>query len=265
MTLMFPVQRLELHEAWSSAEHARTQAELYPNTRAGSISVGGGVAVFCGRKSPLSEVHGLGMSRPVTSTDLDMMERFYHEHEIGVRVRLCPFADVSLRRLLDERGYTARESMNVYMRTIETVEERPASLPGFEVGTATPEQARLWFESQNAGGDWAEPDGITFMVIRSALKAGTRLFLVWHEGQLVSGGALEMHAGVASLMAADTLPAFRQRGLHGLLVQARLTAARQAGCDMAVVHTSPGAPSEGNVRRAGFELAYTVQTMVSPR
>jgi GNAT superfamily N-acetyltransferase len=264
MTRTFPAHRIELHEAWSSAEHARTQAQLYPASCAGSIPVGGGVAVFCGKKSPLSEVYGLGISRPVTPAELDEIERFYRRHEMGVCVRLCPLADASLQRLLEERGYTAGDAMNVYARSVEAVDEKSPSLPGIEAGIATPEQARRWYESQNAAGDWAEPDGVTFMVIRSALKAGTQLFLAWHEGQPVSGGALEIHDGVASLMAADTLPAFRQRGLHSLLVNARLAAAREAGCDMAVVHTSLGAPSEGNVQRAGFELAYTVQTMVSP-
>jgi len=267
MTLFFPdhslAQRLEFHEAWSSAEHARIQTQLHPETCASFISIPGGAAVFCGKRSPLSAVYGLGMSGPVTSGELDRIEFFYRERGTATRVRLCRFADASVQPLLDERGYTVQDSMNVYLRTLDPMEERPMSLSGITVGIATPKQARIWFERQNAGGDWAEPDGITFMVIRSALKAGTHLFLAWYEGQPVAGGAVEIHEGIASLMAADTLPAFRQRGLHSLLVRARLAAAREAGCKIAVVQTSPGAPSEGNVRRAGFQSAYTVQTIVS--
>ncbi|HUV89752.1 MAG TPA: hypothetical protein VMY80_08870 [Anaerolineae bacterium] len=34
-------------------------------------------------------------------------------------------------------------------------------------------------------------------------------------------------------------------------------AAREQGCDLALVLTSPGSDSQRNVERAGFRLAYT--------
>ena len=86
----------------------------------------------------------------------------------------------------------------------------------------------------------------------------------WIDGQPAGGGALEIHDGVAALMAADTLPAYRKRGLHTLLLHARLAAATAAGCDLALVHTAPGSASQNNVLRAGFQLAYTALTLVSP-
>jgi hypothetical protein len=46
------------------------------------------------------------------------------------------------------------------------------------------------------------------------------------------------------------------------LLQARLAAARRAGCDLAVVGTSPGSDSQRNIERAGFTLAYTKVIMV---
>jgi GNAT superfamily N-acetyltransferase len=64
-------------------------------------------------------------------------------------------------------------------------------------------------------------------------------------------------------MAADTLPAFRKRGLHTALLHARLAAAVAAGCDLALVHTTPGAVSQNNALRAGFQLVYTAIAMVS--
>ena len=128
---------------------------------------------------------------------------------------------------------------------------------------ATTDEAALWFKQAGAGGDWAEPDGLAFMQIRCALKSETALFLAWLMGRAVSGGALEVHNGVASLMAAQTLPAFRNQGIHTALLHARLMAAVKAGCDLAMVHTRPGAVSQRNVLRAGFQLAYTVDTMVN--
>ena len=84
------------------------------------------------------------------------------------------------------------------------------------------------------------------------------------DGQLVGGGGLEIHNGLAGLMAAGTLPAFRKRGVHTALLYARLAAATKAGCDLAMIHTRPGAESQRNVLRAGFQMVYTVTTMVPP-
>jgi hypothetical protein len=48
------------------------------------------------------------------------------------------------------------------------------------------------------------------------------------------------------------------------LLQARLAAARKAGCDLAVSMTGPGSDSQRNIERAGFRLAYTKASMVKP-
>ena len=265
--MLFPdltlAQRLEFHEAWSSGEHARIQAQLYPETGAASQPIAKGRVVFCGKKSPLSQVYGWGLAGPVLATDLCIIESFYQNRELRPRVRVCPFADPSLLHLLGKRGYTVQDFMNVYARQVGPLADQPPSIPGLSIQIATPDDARLWFERDGAGGDWAEPDGLAFMLIRCTLKAETRLFLALRDGQPVGGGALETHNGVAALMAAGTLPAFRNQGIHTALLRARLVAAVKAGCDLAMVHTRPGAASQRNVLRAGFQLVYTVDTMVS--
>jgi GNAT superfamily N-acetyltransferase len=152
--------------------------------------------------------------------------------------------------------------MNVYARHVDSLEDESPIDPDARIQVATPDEAELWFEETGASGDWAEPDGLAFMLIRCTLKPETRLFLAWRNGRPVGGGALEIHSGVAALMAAETLPAFRSQGIHTALLRARLVAAHKAGCDLAMVHTRPGAASQRNVLRAGFQLVYTVDTMV---
>ncbi len=259
--MLFPdlalARRLELHEARSSVEHARIQAQLYPETGAVAQPIAEGYAVFCGQKSPLSQAYGLGLAGPVPAADLDAVETFYHDRGLRARVRVCPLADPSLLRLLGERGYTVQDFMNVYVRQVGTLDDEPPPVTGVSIQLAGPDETRLWFEQSGAGGDWTEPDGLAFMTIRCTLKPNTRLFLAWRDGQPVSGGALEIHNGVAALMAAETLPAFRHQGLHTALLHARLAAAVEAGCDLAMVHTRPNAASQGNILRAGFQLVYT--------
>ena len=263
MVLSDLARRLEFHEAWSSGEHARVQAQLYPETGASTDPFAGGCAVYCGKRSPLSQAYGGGLSGPVPATDLDRVESFFRSREVTPRIRLCPLADPSLPQLLGKRAYIVQDRMNVYARRIDRLDDEPPALPALSIQIATPEEARLWFEQEGAGGDWAEPDGLTFMTIRCTLKADTRLFLALLDGQPVSAGALEIHAGVAALMAAGTLPAFRNQGIHTALLHARLAAAAKASCDLALVHTRPGAASQRNVMRAGFQIVYSVETMVS--
>jgi GNAT superfamily N-acetyltransferase len=267
--MLFPdfalTKRLELHESWSSAAHADTQAQIYPETGAVVEPLGAGCAVFCGKKSPLSGVYGWGLAGPLAEADLDRVETLYRSRGLPVRVRVCPLADSSSLRLLGERGYVVEDFMNVYARPIEPLGEAPRPVPGLTVRVATEEEARLWFAREGAGGDWAEPDGVAFMTIRCTRKANTRLFLARLDGEAVGAGALEVHEGVAGLMAAGTLPAFRNRGIHTALLHARLAAAAEDGCDVAMVHTRPGAVSQRNVLRAGFPLMYTVTTVLARR
>lgn len=259
--MIFPdlalAQRLERHDVWSNAEHARTQAQLYPETAAISQPVGDGIVVFCGERSPNSGLYGLGLLQPVSVTDLDAAEAFFHSRDVRMKMQVCPFADRSLSHLLGERGYTIQDYMNVYAWQAGTLNDESPSLPGLSIRTATTDETRVWFEQSGADGDWAQPDGIAFMTIRCTLKSDTHLFLAWLDGQPVSGGALEIHDGVAALIAGGTLPAFRNQGIHAALLRARLEAAMEAGCDLALVHSRPGTISQRNILRAGFQLMYT--------
>ena len=71
-----------------------------------------------------------------------------------------------------------------------------------------------------------------------------------------------IHGGVAEFGGASTRPAFRRRGVQTALLHARMDAAREAGCDLALVVTAPGEESQRNVERAGFRLAYTKVVVV---
>jgi GNAT superfamily N-acetyltransferase len=178
-----------------------------------------------------------------------------------MRVRLSPLADPEAVALLGARGYVVNDFMNVYARDLRSLGEAP-SAPRVEIRVATEVEARLWFTRNGAGGDWAEPDGVSFMTVRCTLKEGARLFVAWVGNEPAAAGALEVHEGVAALMAAATLPAYRGRGIHAALLHARLATAVAEGCDLAMVHTSPGTPSQKNVLRAGFGLMYTAPTVV---
>jgi len=49
------------------------------------------------------------------------------------------------------------------------------------------------------------------------------------------------------------------------LLRARLEDAARAGNDVAMTLTAPGSPSQRNIERAGFRLAYTRALLSLPR
>jgi GNAT superfamily N-acetyltransferase len=229
------------------------------------LAVAGGYAIYCGQRSPLSRAYGLGMAAPVDAGDLHAVEAFYDARGLPARVRLCPLADPSLVQALASRGYSAEGFMAVHIRSVGAPAHCQSEEPGFRITAATPDQAAEWFQLSEAGGDWAEPDGIAFMLVRCIHKPGSHLYLAWRDGVPVAGGGLELHDGMAALIADATLPAYRRQGAQTALLHARLSAARKAGCDLAMVHTRPGAASQRNVLRAGFAVAYTTVDVIAPR
>jgi GNAT superfamily N-acetyltransferase len=91
---------------------------------------------------------------------------------------------------------------------------------------------------------------------------GFARFLAWRGNEVAGGGGLRIWNGVAQLSGAATLPAHRRRGVQSALLRHRLAIAARAGCDLAVVTTSPGSKSQANVQRQGFALLYARAVMV---
>jgi hypothetical protein len=60
------------------------------------------------------------------------------------------------------------------------------------------------------------------------------------------------------------LPVFRRRGVQTALLRRRLADAYEAGCELALLTTSPGSKSQENGHRQGFELLYSRALLVRP-
>ncbi len=203
------------------------------------------------------------MSGPAVPEDLDALEAFYSLRGCEACVCVCPHADASLVRLLGERGYALRAFMNVYARPVGDAIARGDALPGWTSGPlrsmrhGSGSAARVWR-------DWARPDGAEFMAIRTVLKPGARLYLAWKDGLPVGGGALEIHEGVAALMAAMTLPAYRHLGIHAALMHARPLPLLKPAATLQWPTRDPARCHRGNVLRNDFRLQYTTAELVRP-
>jgi GNAT superfamily N-acetyltransferase len=257
-------RRLETAQAWRSVKYAQAIQVLRPHAVSATEPVAGGYAIFTGPAFPVNRATGLGMHGPVTHADLEVLQRFYRSRGTVPRVDLCPLADPSLPELLSEAGYQLERFYSVLLRPLGEDAGPLPTTPGLRVDVARPEERDLWLHTvaQGFSGEQVPPQETLALLAPNFHSATAIAFLAWLDDWPAGGGAMVTHDGVAELCSASTRSAFRRRGVQTALLQVRLAAAREAGCDLAMVLTSPGSASQRNVERAGFGLAYTKAVMI---
>lgn len=251
-------RRLELAEAEQLA-HAGAPG------RAGALAAAGGLAVSKGPRSPSSAAFGLGLAGPVSPGDLDRVEA--HLGALGgqVRIELCAHADPSLGAELGRRGYRVER----FLLALSLAPARPPAVAGgrargLEVREIRPAEERAFAEAFALAhfGAAPAPDDAAEDLLAVPRAAGSACFAAFDGGGLVAVAVVSEHDRVAVLSGAGVLPAWRGRGLHLALVQARLGWAARRGCDVAVSDVDPGGASQRTLERAGFRVAYPKAVMV---
>jgi GNAT superfamily N-acetyltransferase len=252
-------RRLEIASAWRGVKYARAVQILHPDLGASVEPVAGGYAIYTGPAFPVNRATGLGMDGAVRHLDLEQVEQFYRSRGAVPRVEVCPLADPSLLDLLRGNGYRLEQFSSVLVRTIPSDEASLTISPDVRVSIAGPEERDLWLHIVAEGFDGTDvPTQETLAILAPNFDAKTAIcFLARIDGEPAGGGAVILHEGVAELCSASTRLAFRQRGVQAGLLSTRMRVAREAGCDLSMVVTSPGTASQRNVERAGFRLAYT--------
>jgi hypothetical protein len=255
-------RRLERTEAHANAEFVEARARLYPDSGAQWIEVAGAYAMFDGVGSPLTQTFGLGVFQPLTPEELDVIENFFRARQSPVFHEVSPLADASVLALLNERGYRPIEFTSV-MRLPLQPDLRLAS-PASErlrVRLVADDEAdrEVWVQTAVEG--WSEfVEFSDYMLELSRIgvrRPGAPSFLAELNGRPIATGSLIIHAGVALLAGASTIPAGRKQGAQLALLEARLRYAVEQGCDLAMMCAAPGSASQRNAERQGFRIAYT--------
>jgi GNAT superfamily N-acetyltransferase len=236
------------------------------------IPVAGGVATFAEDGSPLNKVAGLGFGGIPDTDVLDEIERAFADRGAAVQVELTHLADPAIGALLTGRGYRLISFENVLGIALGDAPER-VTPAGVEVRRSVEDEFETWLDVVTEG--FAHPDiqGVPGHeefpreVIANAMRdfvsaAGVVRYVALRDGTIVGGASIAMAAGIAALNGAATVPAHRRRGVQTALVSARLADAEAAGCDLAVITTSPGSKSQQNAQRRGFDLLYTRAVLV---
>jgi len=95
----------------------------------------------------------------------------------------------------------------------------------------------------------------------AGIEGISRLFIT-REGEPAGGASLRITEGIAQFCGTSVLPKHRRNGIQTSLVGHRLQAAKDAGCDLAVVGVLPGSKSMQNLMRQGFELLYARAVLI---
>lgn len=261
----------------AEAHHLRLQVDTWralEGNDAHVVEIAGGVAAFTeslfGRK--LNHVTGLGMVDAVDPQALVTLESAYSARGLGVEIDLCPHAAPSMLPLLAGRGYAVNAFSNTYARTLDEVAATGSGAgPGIEVLQGR-DAGQLFVEASIAGFSVQSQDRPRELLAALARIARARddtaLFVALLDGRVAGSAGLSVAetplGRIGELYIASTLPGFRGRGVQTALLRARLSAAKAAGCALAVVMARPANTSARNTERAGFRLAFTKVTFARP-
>lgn len=252
-------RRLELNKSTAALEYARAQEKLRPGTTA-VMPIAGGNAVFVGATSPISRAMGLGMQGPLTTADLDTVEAFFRSQGASPRLELCPLAHPSLLALAGERGYYIQHFRNVLVRPLRQGEILPDVTTSATIARAvSAREQQTWLMTVARG--FLEKDDVvpeeTWISQPMTQVPAVACYIALLGDEPVGGGAMSIRSGLAYLSSTSVRTAFRNRGAQSAMLLARLNDAMDAGCDLVMVETSPGSPSQRNLERFGFQVVYT--------
>jgi ribosomal protein S18 acetylase RimI-like enzyme len=207
----------------------------------------------------LNRAVGFGMDEPVTEAVIDEILDLYRA--AGARrffFQASPFArPAHLAEMLRSRGL---EHYNGWMKLYRETDPLPESAGTLEVRAVGPERGPEFAASIATAFDMPDP-------VRPWLEAwvgrpGWRHYMAFDGAQPVATGALFFKGQCGYLTFASTSAEHRRRGAQSALIAERIRAAREAGCRWVMVETAVDlpekpAPSFHNVRRLGFQVAYT--------
>jgi GNAT superfamily N-acetyltransferase len=251
-------RRMESAEAEAAVSCAEKMRELQGDGYAGVERLAGGVAVYCGPNSPVTQAVALGLNGPVTAQEFDRLEAFYFSRNETVRVETCPMADATLLVHFGQRGYRVTEFSNVMARTLAGEESRPAP-QDIEIYKAAPQVLDLWTltVAQGFAEQFPVTDELLSVMKMFSMGKNTECYLARIDGRVAGGATLAIRGTIAGLFGASTLPEFRNRGVQTALLQTRLKNAAEAGCDLAMSLAAVGSISQRNIMKQGFQVMYT--------
>jgi hypothetical protein len=206
-----------------------------------------------------------------TKQEIAECVRFFAAHGVRPRVRVPPDGmNVERARLLGGLGLMHTGFHAVLYAPID-------ALPALPVGADNESRIRIeevrdadrfedFLDVQLRG--WGIPETAIEHVkrVRRPWRAapGHRSYLAMIDGEPAAHAMMFEAGDIAYLSSANTLPAFRRRGLQTSLIRQRIADARLSGKKRVVGATDFETSSRSNMMRCGLRVAYTAACWDQP-
>ncbi len=271
-------RRIDGFEAHGSRAIGEAVMRRNPEARAFAAPIGRGYAVFSGPDSPGNKVIGIGLDEDIAAGDLEQVEQAYFSRASAVQAEVATLARPSVLATLTERGYLLQGFEDVLGRRLTDTDLDPPAKAGIVIGEVPENTIAEWIDVMITGFEYSDESGAGSGIPLPPRKAleeafgptaelpGFHAYLARLGGKTAGAAGLRADEGIAQLCGAATLPANRRRGIQTALLLRRLSDARKAGCDLAIMTAQPGSKSHFNAQRQGFDLLYSRALLVkTPR
>src|ERR1700691_758565 len=108
-------RRVEMAEANAGRACAEACQRLHPEYSVAIEEIAGGVAVFAGIDSPITQAIGVGLHGPVSDAEVDALGEFFYSRNAPAAIELCPLVDMSLYDKCAARNYHLLEVSSVLL------------------------------------------------------------------------------------------------------------------------------------------------------
>src|ERR1700723_460580 len=218
-------RRVEIAEAHAGCECAEACHRLHPDFPIAVEEIAGGIAVFAGVDSPVTQAIGIGLQGEVSDADLDAVGEFFHSRNAPAAIELCPLVDMGLYEKFAARNYHLLEVSNVLLlddlKAARISDKLP---PGVPVRIAETEESKIWTltVAQGFAEHYPPTQAILDLMEGFYYRETASVSLAFVDGAIAGGAAVSAQHGVCGLFGASTLPAFRRRGVQSALLATRL-------------------------------------------
>ena len=233
----------------------------------------GGIAARSTPGSWCNYAVGFGFDAPLTRAEVEDIIHWYEEKGIEPRLEAHPFQHAETLALLEELKFVTRHFEFVYYRAFDAhthaapVVSTPPEL-SVRVVDKTNAVAMRQYVTIAMSGFYPEGTSPAEDDVRLALKGASGPnsvgVVAWMGDTPIGAGGSAVTGDVAALFGASVLPQYRRQGVQQALLAARLNLAANAGAKIATISSLPGAITERNVRRMGFQVAYVKSMLVRP-
>jgi len=253
--------------ASDNADLARALATRDRSWRTETFELADGHAVLLGPGLYVNRVLAAGLEEDVTDAQLDRLEK--RSHVVGVEpafeVSECTLRSVGAR--LADRGFQAGNQSSLMAHVLDKrLPDEECSIKVEPIGESG---LAAWQETTAEGWGHRSSEARQASDAFAAAAAdsqspGLVVARSVHDDQILGCAALSIRGRLAILGGMSTLPTERQRGVHGVLIKARLRMAADEGCTTALAQCAPGGGSQRNLVRHGFVLVHETTTWTRP-